>query len=43
MRRAELFQSRKGKDETTGDYDPETLKERLRNIKPEDFGQYSLE
>jgi bifunctional DNase/RNase len=39
----ELFQSRKGEDEPKSDYDPETLKERLRNIKPEDFGQYSLE
>lgn len=38
----ELFQDRKGQDEAKSDYDPEKLKERLRNIKPEDFGQYSL-
>lgn len=38
----ELFQDRKSEDETKSNYDPEALKERLRNIKPEDFGQYSL-
>ncbi len=41
----ELFQERdiEEEQETPEDqYDPEKLKERLRNIKPEDFGDYSL-
>ena len=38
----ELFQEQKSGDGAKSDYDPEALKERLRNIKPEDFGQYSL-
>jgi len=38
----ELFQDRKKSEESQDQYDPEALKERLRNIKPEDFGQYSL-
>ena len=38
----ELFQERKPGDENKSQYDPDALKERLRNIKPEDFGQYSL-
>ena len=40
----ELFQERgAGSAENKKQYDAEALKERLRNIKPEDFGQYSLE
>jgi len=40
----ELFQERgSGGAENKKQYDAEALKERLRNIKPEDFGQYSLE
>ncbi len=39
----ELFQESKGADGEKARHDPEALKERLRNIKPEDFGQYSLE
>ena len=40
----ELFQERGSSGaENKKQYDAEALKERLRNIKPEDFGQYSLE
>ena len=40
----ELFQERgSGGADSKKQYDAEALKERLRNIKPEDFGQYSLE
>ncbi len=43
----ELFQERDVDEEESSEtpedsYDPEKLKERLRNIKPEDFGDYSL-
>jgi len=38
----DLFQERKTEGEVKTEYDPQALKERLRNIKPEDFGQYSL-
>ncbi len=39
----ELFQERKAGGGAKSEYDPEALKERLRKIKPEDFGQYSLD
>jgi len=40
----DLFQERgTGGAESKKQYDAEALKERLRNIRPEDFGQYSLE
>ena len=39
----ELFQKRpEGSTDTHEPYDPEALKERLRNLNPEDFGKYSL-
>jgi hypothetical protein len=39
----ELFQKRpEGAADTHEPYDPEALKERLRNLNPEDFGKYSL-
>ncbi len=39
----ELFQKRpEGTGDTQEPYDPESLKERLRNLNPEDFGKYSL-
>lgn len=38
-----LFQKRpEGSADTQEPYDPEALKERLRNLNPEDFGKYSL-
>ncbi len=38
-----LFQKRpEGSAENQEPYDPEALKERLRNLNPEDFGKYSL-
>ncbi len=39
----DLFQSRPQQgEEGQEQYDPEALKERLRNLNPEDFGKYSL-
>ncbi|MBD3299047.1 MAG: bifunctional nuclease family protein [candidate division Zixibacteria bacterium] len=39
----ELFQARPQQgEEGQEQYDPEALKERLRNLNPEDFGKYSL-
>jgi len=38
----ELFQLKRGDKETPDLSDPETLKERLKRINPEDFGKYSL-
>jgi bifunctional DNase/RNase len=38
----ELFQLKRGDEETPDLSDPEALKERLRRINPEDFGKYSL-
>lgn len=39
----ELFQARPQQGEGGQEqYDPEALKERLRNLNPEDFGKYSL-
>ncbi len=38
----ELFQLKRGDKDTPDFSDPETLKERLRKINPEDFGKYSL-
>ncbi|MEW5701333.1 MAG: bifunctional nuclease family protein [Candidatus Zixiibacteriota bacterium] len=40
--RRDLFQTRPADSGTVEKYDPEALKERLRNINPEDFGKYSL-
>jgi bifunctional DNase/RNase len=40
--RHDLFQKRPPGQEEQQKYDPEVLKERLRNIDPEDFGKYSL-
>ena len=37
-----LFQKRPEGSEETERYDPEALKERLRDLPPEDFGKYSL-
>jgi bifunctional DNase/RNase len=37
-----LFQKRPDTPEEAERYDPEALKERLRNLNPEDFGKYSL-
>ncbi|HUU45541.1 MAG TPA: bifunctional nuclease family protein, partial [Acidobacteriota bacterium] len=37
-----LFQKRPEGPGEVEQYDPEALKERLRNINPEDFGKYSL-
>jgi bifunctional DNase/RNase len=38
----ELFQLKRGDKDTPDFSDPETLKERLKRINPEDFGKYSL-
>jgi bifunctional DNase/RNase len=38
----ELFQVKRGDKDTPDFSDPETLKERLKRINPEDFGKYSL-
>lgn len=38
----ELFQIKRGDNATPDFSDPESLKERLRKINPEDFGRYSL-
>ncbi len=38
----ELFQLKRGDKKTPDLSDPESLKERLRRINPEDFGKYSL-
>jgi uncharacterized protein len=38
----ELFQLKRGDKETPDLSDPDTLKERLKRINPEDFGKYSL-
>jgi bifunctional DNase/RNase len=38
----ELFQLKRGDKDTPDLSDPETLKERLKRINPEDFGKYSL-
>ena len=38
----ELFQMKRGDKETPDFSDPETLKDRLKRINPEDFGKYSL-
>ncbi|HEX7401799.1 MAG TPA: bifunctional nuclease family protein [candidate division Zixibacteria bacterium] len=38
----ELFQLKRGDKDTPDFSDPETLKERLQRINPEDFGKYSL-
>jgi len=38
----DLFQDRKQTEDDKNQYDPEALREHLRNIKPEDFGHYSL-
>lgn len=38
----ELFQLKRGDSGTLDLSDPETLKERLKRINPEDFGKYSL-
>lgn len=40
--RRDLFQKRPPGSGPGEKYDPEALKERLRNINPEDFGKYSL-
>lgn len=40
--RYDLFQKRPASGEQSEKYDAEALKERLRNINPEDFGKYSL-
>jgi bifunctional DNase/RNase len=40
--RQDLFQQRPSGPEGEERYDPEALKERLRNLTPEDFGKYSL-
>ena len=40
--RQDLFQKKPEDSGPVEKYDPETLKERLRNISPEDFGKYSL-
>ncbi len=40
--RQDLFQQKPADSEHAERYDPEALKERLRNINPEDFGKYSL-
>lgn len=40
--RYDLFQKRPASGEQAEKYDAEALKERLRNINPEDFGKYSL-
>ncbi|MBI3872918.1 MAG: bifunctional nuclease family protein [candidate division Zixibacteria bacterium] len=40
--RHDLFQKRPPGSEQADKYDPEALKERLRNLNPEDFGKYSL-
>lgn len=37
-----LFQKKPDNQPETKKYDPEALKERLRNLNPEDFGKYSL-
>lgn len=43
MVRYDLFQKRSDTaPEQQDKYDPEALKERLRNLNPEDFGKYSL-
>jgi bifunctional DNase/RNase len=38
----ELFQKRPAGEADQQPYDPEVLKERLRNLNPEDFGKYEL-
>jgi len=38
----DLFQLKRGDKDTPDFSDPETLKERLKRINPEDFGKYSL-
>jgi bifunctional DNase/RNase len=38
----ELFQLKRGDKDTPDFSDPDTLKERLKRINPEDFGKYSL-
>jgi bifunctional DNase/RNase len=38
----ELFQLKRGDKDTPDLSDPDTLKERLKRINPEDFGRYSL-
>lgn len=40
--RHDLFQKKPSTPDQPPKYDPEALKERLRNINPEDFGKYSL-
>jgi hypothetical protein len=43
MVRYDLFQKKPASQENQPEkYDAEALKERLRNINPEDFGKYSL-